>query len=136
MGDKKEYQFSFEKLDVWQKARGLVADLYRITESFPKREWYGLVNQIRRAGVSVAANLAEGSSRSSLKDQAHFSQLAYGSLMEVASHLAIANDLNYLPESDFHQLKSDILDISNMINSLWRSQKKRAAEEEKLKKRS
>lgn len=73
----------------------------------------------------MAANLAEGSSRSSLKDQAHFSQLAYGSLMEIASHLAIANDLNYLQESDFHQLKSDILDISNMINSLWRSQKRR-----------
>jgi len=132
--DKKDYQFSFEKLDVWQKARKLVADLYRVTESFPKREWYGLVNQIRRAGVSVAANLAEGSSRSSLKDQAHFSQLAYGSLMEIASHLAIANDLNYLPESDSHQLKSDILDISNMINSLWRSQKRR--EGEKLNKTS
>jgi four helix bundle protein len=121
--EKKDYQFNFEKLEVWKRARGFVVVLYKVTETFPKREWYGLVDQIRRAGVSVAANLAEGSSRSSFKDQAHFSQLAYSSLMEVASHIYIARDLNYLKESDLDKLKGDVFDISNMINSLRRYQR-------------
>jgi four helix bundle protein len=121
--ENKSYQFAFEKLEVWKKARHFVSELYKTTESFPKREWYGLVNQIRRAGVSVAANLAEGSSRTSYKDQAHFSQMAYSSLMEVASHLYISKDLGYLEVKDFNRLKEDVFDISNMINSLRRYQR-------------
>ena len=78
------YLFPFEKLEVWQLAKELILAIYNVSKRFPANEQYGLINQINRAVISVASNLAEGSSRISQKDQAHFSQLAYGSLMEVA----------------------------------------------------
>ena len=85
--------FPFEKLRVWQSAREFVKEIYFVTRSFPASEMYGLTSQLNRAAVSVAANLAEGSSRTSRKDQAHFSQLAYSSLMEVASLIILSVDL-------------------------------------------
>ncbi|HEY1080747.1 MAG TPA: four helix bundle protein, partial [Prosthecobacter sp.] len=86
-------QFPFEKLEVWQDARRLVGAVYQETKDFPKSELYGMTSQINRAAVSVANNLAEGAARASMKDQAHFSNQAYGSLMETASDLIIATDL-------------------------------------------
>ena len=77
----KKYRYSFEKLRVWQNARKFVLDVYKITNNFPAHEKFGLVDQIRRAVVSVPANIAEGSSRLSAKDQAHFTNIAYSSLM-------------------------------------------------------
>lgn len=117
-----EYQFSFEKLKVWQNSRELVAFIYKITNTFPKEERFGLVDQIRRAIISVASNLAEGSSRISSKDQAHFTNLAYSSLMEVLNQIYIANDLNYISNDLFLQLKKKISEISNQLNSLRKSQ--------------
>jgi four helix bundle protein len=76
------YTFPFEKLEAWQDAKKLVIDIYATTKIFPDAEKFGLINQINRAAVSVASNLAEGSSRTSLKDQAYFSQLAYSSLSD------------------------------------------------------
>ena len=93
---KQEYRYSFEKLRVWQNARKFVLDVYKITNNFPSHEKFGLVDQIRRAVVSVPANIAEGSSRLSAKDQAHFKNIAYSSLMEVLSHFYLALDLNYI----------------------------------------
>ena len=78
------HQYPFEKLNVCQEARKLVKATYEITSNFPQREVYGLTSQTNRAAVSVAANLAEGSARRSRKDQAHFSEISYGSLMELA----------------------------------------------------
>src|SRR2546423_4801816 len=82
--------YPFEKLRVWQSARSLIKNVYRATKFFPCSETYGLTSQTNRAAVSVAANLAEGASRTSRKDQAHFSQIAYGSLMELAGLLIVA----------------------------------------------
>jgi len=121
----KKYQFSFEKLEAWQNARTFISSIYKITSAFPGEEKYGLADQIRRASVSVAANLAEGSARTSPKDQAHFSQLAFSSLMEVLSHLYIAYDLNYLDEEALLKYKEEISEIANKINSLRNSQLKR-----------
>jgi four helix bundle protein len=78
------HEYSFEKLRVWQNARQLAKAVYATTAKFPSRETYGLSSQCNCAVISVAANLAEGSSRQSPKDQAHFSEIAYGSLMELA----------------------------------------------------
>ncbi|MCL5030978.1 MAG: four helix bundle protein [Bacteroidetes bacterium] len=117
-----EYQFGFEKLKVWQSSRELVVSIYKITNTFPKEERYCLVDQIRRAIISVASNLAEGSSRISSKDQAHFTNLAYSSLMEVLNQLYIANDLNYISEEIFAKLKGKISEISNQLNALRKSQ--------------
>jgi len=90
------YQFSFEKLEVWQLARILTTDIYKHTANFPQEEKYLLTSQLRRAAVSVASNLAEGSTRTSAKDKAHFTTVAFSSLMEVFNHLIIAVDLGYL----------------------------------------
>ena len=116
------YNFSFEKLHVWQEARVFTSKMYNITKTFPGEEKFGLVNQIRRASVSIAANLAEGSSRTSSKDQAHFTQMAYSSLMETLSHLYLALDMNYINKAEFNDAKANIMDISNMLNALRNKQ--------------
>ena len=99
--EQNEYQFGFEKLKVWQNSRELIVSVYKITNDFPKEEKYCLADQIRRAVISVASNLAEGSSRISVKDQAHFTNLAYSCLMEVLNQLYISNDLNYISADIF-----------------------------------
>lgn len=98
--------------------------MYEITKKFPGEEKFGLVNQIRRASVSIAANIAEGTSRTSSKDQAHFTQMAYSSLMETLSHLYIALDLIYISEVEFNDSRAKIMDISNMLNALMNRQLK------------
>jgi four helix bundle protein len=114
--------YSFEKLLVWQKAREFVKDIYKLTEKFPAEEKFSLTNQIRRAVVSIVANIAEGTSRTSAKDQARFSQIAYSSLMEVLSHLYIAFDLGFINLEELNNHKSITLEISNMLNALQKSQ--------------
>lgn len=115
------YIYSFEKLDVWQLSRVLVKEIYSVTEKFPEKEKFGLVNQIRRAAVSVSSNLAEGSGRISRKDKAHFVQLAYGSLMEVLCQLIISSDLEYITDAHLSELRSRIQEISNKLNALRNS---------------
>ena len=82
--------FRFEKLDVWQLAIDFSDQIYRATREFPSEERFGLTNQLRRAAVSIAANIAEGSGRWSDRDFVRFIEIAYGSLMETVSHLRIA----------------------------------------------
>jgi len=116
------YKFSFEKLEVWQLSKDFIMDIYETTKDFPSNEKYGLVSQINRASISIASNLAEGTSRTSYKDQAHFSQLAYSSLMEVICQLIIAKDLNMIEEGNYQNLRTKAEEISNKINSLRRYQ--------------
>ena len=110
--------YPFEKLRVWQSARNLIKGIYKITKAFPRSETYGLISQTNRAAVSVAANLAEGSSRTSRKDQAHFSQIAYGSLMELACLLIVAVDLEILPADREAKLREEIESVSRQLNAL------------------
>ena len=119
------HQYSFENLRVWQSARELVKAVYLTTSQFPSREMYGLISQCNRAVISVAANLAEGSSRQSRKDQAHFSEIAYGSLMELACLLVLSVDIALLPEAAESKLRDSIESISAQINALRRSQQTR-----------
>lgn len=118
-------QFPFEKLDVWQDARRLVASVYERTQTFPKAELYGMTSQVNRAAVSVANNLAEGSVRASLKDQAHFSNQAYSSLMETASDMIIATDLGFISADQSDPILSAAYDLSVRINNLRESQLRR-----------
>ncbi len=115
------YVYPFEKLDVWNLARRLVVKLYKITESFPESEKFGMTRQIRKAGVSLSSNIAEGSGRNGSKDKAHFYVIAYGSLMEVLNQLIISNDLEWLDQKDLMDLRSDMERISRMLNSLHKS---------------
>ena len=119
------YQFSFEKLEVWQLARKLTTKIYKHSANFPAEEKYLLTSQIRRASVSIAANLAEGSTRIAVKDKAHFTTIAFSSLMEVYSHLIIAVDLGYLKNSDLVDYKAEIQNLSVKLSNLKMSQLKR-----------
>ncbi len=92
-----EFVYSFEKLRAWNDARELHSQVYRATRSFPRAELYGLTSQMNRAAVSVAANLAEGSSRTSRKDEEHFTQISCGSLTELACLAILAKDVSVLP---------------------------------------
>ena len=118
----KHFVYGFEKLDVWLDARQLTRDIYIITKSFPEEEKFGLVSQVRRAIVSVSSNLAEGSGRTGNKDQAHFTQLSFSSLMEVTNLLILASDLEFISNDEYNQLRSKIQKISNRLNALRKSQ--------------
>ncbi len=87
---------NFTDLRVWQNAHGLVLEVYKMTKRFPDDEKYGLVVQMRRAAVSIAANLAEGFVKHSIKDKLHFYNSAQGSLEEVRYHLILSRDLQYI----------------------------------------
>jgi len=113
--------YSFEKLKVWQEAKKLVVDVYHLLDSFPKFEKYALCDQIRRAIVSVPSNIAEGSGRRSLKEQIHFLEIAYGSLMETYNQLLIAIDLTYITEESVETIKPSIDAVAKMINGLSNS---------------
>jgi len=119
------HEYSFEKLRVWQAARQLAKQIYLTTSTFPKREIYGLVSQCNRAAVSVAANLAEGSARRSKRDQAHFSEIAYASLMELACPLVLCDDLGLLSADAESRLRNSIEGLSLQLNALHRSQRAR-----------
>jgi len=121
------YLFPFEKLEAWQDAKNLVTEIYIATQKFPVNEQYGLASQIKRAAVSIVSNIAEGSSRTSLKDQAHFSQLAYSSLMELACQTIIALELGLINDEKYRFLRENIVQLSKRLNALRNSQLKRIA---------
>jgi len=116
------HTYPFEKLRVWNDARQLVREIYCLTRTFPRSELYGLTSQSNRAAVSVAANLAEGSARTSRKDQAHFSQLAYSSLMELACLLVLGVDLEFISTEEESELREEIESLSRKLNALRRTQ--------------
>jgi four helix bundle protein len=120
-----KYCYPFENLRVWQAARQLVKHIYVITSKFPQRELYGLTSQCNRAAVSVAANLAEGSARTSRKDQAHFSEIAYGSLVELACLLITCTDVGILSPHVEQEIRPQIEAVSAQLNALHRSQRGR-----------
>ena len=109
-----------EKLQTWIESVDLVLNIYKATERFPKEEKFGLTSQIRRAAVSIPANIAEGAARNSSKEFAHFVSIAQGSASEVETELIIAYRLGYLSETLFSKLPSDLERIGRMITELTR----------------
>ena len=118
------YIFSFEKLDVWKEAILLSKNIYLLTNTFPKEEKFGLISQLRRAANSISSNLAEGTSRSTNKDKAHFTTMAYSSTMEVLNHIIISKEFNYVTEEKYLKLREQISKIANLLNGLRKSQLK------------
>jgi four helix bundle protein len=112
------YTFSFERLEVWNKSRLLTKNIYNLTSKFPDAEKFGIISQIRRAVISVCSNIAEGSSRKSKKDQSHFYNMAFSSLMETLNQLIISNDLDYLEVHNLSELRNEVHTISLMLNRL------------------
>lgn len=114
-------RFRFENLKVWQAARHLNGQIYRVTRGFPHEEQFGLIPQLRRASISVSSNIAEGSGRNSDKDFAHFLEQAYGSLMEVASQLYLSFDLEYLELAMLDEVLEEIRVQAAQLAALNRS---------------
>ncbi len=117
----KEKIYSFERLHVWEDIRTMIKEIYRVTATFPDHEKFCLVAQMRRAAISVSSNIAEGTSRAGLKDQAHFYQLSYSSLMELLSQLIVSHDLGLFSKEDYLIIRQQIEMISNKINALRKS---------------
>jgi four helix bundle protein len=115
------YEYSFERLEAWKKAKELVKIIYILTEEFPKKEQFGIVQQIRRASLSIASNIAEGSARPSLKDRAHFMVMAYTSLLEMVNQAIIAHELGYMQDQDYEKVRMQSTEVSRMLNSLKNS---------------
>ncbi|MHB8647498.1 MAG: four helix bundle protein [Thermomicrobiales bacterium] len=111
---------TYRDLFAWQKAIELVVNVYQATRDWPKEELYGLINQVRRAVVSVPANIAEGQGRSGSKTFAHHLSIAYGSLYEVETHLVIAQRLHYLDIAEFQNLMDQAAEIGRLLNGLMR----------------
>jgi four helix bundle protein len=114
-------RFRFEKLTVWQSARRLCGQVYTVTQPFPREELFGLTSQLRRAAVSITANIAEGSGRNSDPDFAHFLEMAYGSAMEVAALLHVATDTGRLDRAKRDTLLALTAEVSAQLNALNRS---------------
>jgi four helix bundle protein len=108
----------FTELAVWQRGHLLVVEIYRATESFPRGELFGLVSQLRRAAVSVTANIAEGSKRRSSRDYAHMLNLAEGSLAEVECLLMLSRDLAFLPVDRYDRLAAAATEVAAMLSGL------------------
>lgn len=108
--------FNFENLLCFKKGRTLVNHVYDLQERFPSTERFALGDQIRRAAVSITSNIAEGMGRNSVKEQIHFIEISFGSLMEVYSQLLIALDRNYLSQEDFDYILPEIQDESKLLS--------------------
>ena len=115
------YQYRFEKLNVWIEARALVVMVYGIIKKFPVEERFALCVQLRRAVISIPSNIAEGCGRVSVKEQIHFMEIAYGSLMETYTQLQIGVDLNYITEDELQPAKNKIGAVAKLLSGFRNS---------------
>jgi four helix bundle protein len=111
----------WSELEVWKKAHGLVLEVYNLTSSFPKSETYGIVDQMRRAAYSVAANIVEGQSRNTTKEYMQFLYNARGSVEEVRYFLLLSKDLAYLEDGMYESLEAKYETVSKLLNGLLKS---------------
>ena len=111
----------YKDLAVWQRARELAHEIYRLTEALPREELFGLSSQIRRAAVSVPSNIAEGYGRHSLNDYIRFLKMARGSCYELETQLILCLDLGYLSEPETQTAFSLIKQAQKLLISLLKS---------------
>jgi four helix bundle protein len=108
----------FKDLVAWQKAHRLAVNVYKATEHFPKDEHFGLTNQVRRASVSVASNIAEGFGRRTKADRIHFYDMARASLHEVQAQMLIAKDISYLSEDEYANINAKAIECHKILTGL------------------
>jgi four helix bundle protein len=109
-----------KKLEVWKKALEFVTKIYKVSESFPDSEKFGLISQIRRAAISIPSNISEGAGRAGKKEFIQFLSIAQGSTSELETQLIIANNLGFLKKEDL-SLLDELDEISRMIIGLIRT---------------
>jgi len=115
--------FGYRKLIAYQKAKEVVKRTYKLLKKFPAEERYAVCDQLRRTSVSITSNIAEGVNRFSVKDKAHFIEMAYGSLMEVSSQIEIAEELGYVTADDRLSMDELIEEDSRLLSGLLNSYK-------------
>ena len=115
--------FGYRKLVAYQKAKEIVKKTYKLLKSFPAEERYAMCDQLRRASLSITSNIAEGVNRFSVKDKAHFIEIAYGSLMEVSSQFEIAEELEYISSEDRLSMDMLIEEDARLLSGLLNSYK-------------
>lgn len=118
-------QKGYKDLQVWQKSMDFVDAVYSVTKAFPKDEVYGLTSQLRRSAVSIASNIAEGSSRNSAKEFIRFIEISYGSLAEAETQIYIANRQKYIVDELTNKLLEQASEIGRMLNGLLGSLNKK-----------
>src|SRR3990167_2947802 len=109
---------SYKDLLIWQKAIVIISDVYRMTKKFPSDERFGLVSQMQRASVSIAANIAEGHGRGTRSDYAHFLDMANGSVAEVETLLTIAKRLSLCSAEQCSTMEKQLSEIGKMLGAL------------------
>ena len=109
---------SHKDLIVWQKAVDLSMLIYKLTNTFPQREIYGLSSQMRRAAISIASNIAEGRARHTRKDFSHFLHMAFGSAAELGTQLLIAKRLSFLGDNEYTKTNSLLSEVSKMLRAM------------------
>lgn len=114
---------SFTDLIAWQKAHRLVLKIYTITKSFPKEEIYSLVDQMRRCGISITSNIAEGFSRKSYKEKVQFYSMALGSSTELQNQLLVSRDVGYITNKEFQEIAEQSVEVNKLINGLIKGSK-------------
>lgn len=107
---------TFKELIVWQKSHKLVLEIYKTTKAYPKDEVYSLTSQLRRAGVSIAANISEGYKKKSKASKLNFLNISEGSLEEVKYYILLSKDLGYITEKEFINLDAMCDEVGRLIN--------------------
>jgi len=115
--------FGYRKLIAYQKAKEVVKRTYKLLKKFPAEERFAMCDQLRRASVSITANIAEGVTRYSVKDKAHFIEMAFGSLMEVSSLFEVAEELDYITNEDRMSIDELIKEDARLLSGLQNSYK-------------
>ncbi len=110
-------EYGFQRVIAWQKAHEFVLLVYKISKHFPEDERFGLTSQLRRAAVSIEANIAEGYRKLSKPDKLRFLNIAQGSLEECRDYHILAKDLNYIDDNEFEQMRMSILMASKFLNA-------------------
>ncbi len=111
-------KYNYKDLDLYKAAKDLVLSVYALLRKFPKEEMYALCDQLRRAVISVPSNIAEGSGRYSVKEQLHFIEIAYGSLLEVECQLDIAHDIKYISDDEYSSAENQIGKVASLLSGL------------------
>lgn len=112
---------NYRDLQVSSKAHNLTLDLYRLSREFPREETYGVTSQLRRAAVSIAANLAEACGRRTGNELARFVRIAMGSASELGYHLLLSRDLGFMKEADFERTAASLTEVRKMLTSFLSS---------------
>jgi len=108
----------FKKLEVWRLSFELGKEIYKITDNFPKEETYSITSQLRRAALSISANIAEGTGRSSDKDFLRFLYISMGSLKECENFILMSKDFNYINQQQLEDLTKNLQITGIKLNNL------------------